>query len=68
MGDTLLDYWMTWVMLPMAVTEESERRWLRVLGVFCVFPWCVPAAMLGMPVVFAGIFCITFEDAWRGPK
>ena len=54
-----------WPLAPMIWTENSPRRWLRVLGVLVVPFWFIIGAFAWMFVdaTKGAIFCI--KRAWR---
>lgn len=43
-----------WVfLLPSALTENSDKKSIRVVGLLLTFPWCLSWIITGIPVILA---------------
>jgi ABC-type sugar transport system permease subunit len=55
--ENLLDFMFEWVIgLPVAITENSDYKLIRILGVLLFFIWAIPAVLISAPFIL--IFAI----------
>lgn len=69
--ERLMNKWMTFVALPIALTESSSHRAIRILGVPAFFLWMVLLACFG-PLVLGTAVVLLFgccvESAMKEPR
>jgi len=52
-----------WIALPtVRLTENSEYKWVRIIGILCMFP-LFPLCILGLGLLFLAIFADMFIEA-----
>jgi len=61
--EKLMNYGMV---LPLTLTMDSNKRWLRVLGIPLMLIWFLPAGIICCPFMLLLLFALIFERAWDG--
>jgi ABC-type sugar transport system permease subunit len=54
--ENILDFILEWVIgLPIAITEDSNYKIIRILGVLLFFIWAIPTVLISTPfiIIFA---------------
>jgi len=53
MMDRVIEWLFEWVLcLPLSLTQDSERKWVRVCGFLLYFPWFVIVAPIWLLMPF----------------
>lgn len=53
-------------LLPVELTADSDKRWVRIFGLLWYVIWVIPAMVIvGIPVLLLLLGSI-FKEAWKG--
>ena len=64
-----LDFFISYMALPMFLTERSPNRWLRVFGAILAFPWFLAQVFIAPLILVFVIVCLLgtiIQGAWKG--